>query len=163
MCTFHQLFCHLHARHWVGWDLRRKSNYKNKFVFVPQPKSVNQHCSLGLNDVRQLAAEESMSSRNSTFTDLNQSDRNFTSCSVMIRINHVTMKSYCPAPFSFQTWATANCAHQRRVLSLGRVSCAVKSLDPNGVTRFSHYIFISSDRKKLSCIFRFFKASRDAV
>lgn len=75
MCTFHELFCHLHARHWVGWDLRRKSNYKNKFVFVPQPRSVNQHCSLGLNDVRQLAAEESMSLRNSTFTNLNQSEK----------------------------------------------------------------------------------------
>lgn len=88
MCTFHQLFCHLHARHWVGWDMRRKSNYKNKFVFVPQPKSVNQHCSIGLTDVHQLAAEESMSLRNSTFTNLNQSDRNFTLCSMMIRINH---------------------------------------------------------------------------
>lgn len=84
MCILSNFMLVLKSRHTLGTrfvlpysckalstlDLRRKSNYQSKFV--PQPKSVNQHCSLGPKDSPQAAAEESMSSRDSVFRNSKQ-------------------------------------------------------------------------------------------
>lgn len=131
-------------------ESEKKSSDKNKFV--PQPKLANQNCSLGFHDTPQVAAEESMSSRDSIFRNSKQRE-------ILLYIPWVIQTSheeFLPCPFFLfkdEQWWTA-----LRVFEKGQ--CCCEESVPNGVPH-PLYSFIVIERN--SCISRCFKASKDVV